>query len=281
MRLPKARPSKRYSRSVETTTRLLHVTAPLSCWHVLAVRPSNSKTGRGDGTLFELPDRTLGRRAGFAEETLAHRRAATRWLPSRLLTNPVLVARALEYISRRRCIDYAEVDVELRAKRDGRQVPEKVCATGSRFVCGDCVGDESLTEREPARSSAVVVDVRIHRSLEEVAVVRTKVPHPHVEVDDLLCVLWLTELDQPEARVGCAIDGSQNHLQVEVGRRGTPGGRARVGLSGDGGHRGQGGQRQQRGEELEHCDSLKTGLKGLRIVDAKHRTAACVIATCE
>jgi len=38
MRLPKARPPKRYSRSVETTTRLLHVTAPLSCWHVLAVR---------------------------------------------------------------------------------------------------------------------------------------------------------------------------------------------------------------------------------------------------
>src|SRR5438094_3154054 len=29
---------QRYSRSVETTTRLLHVTAPLSCWHVLAVR---------------------------------------------------------------------------------------------------------------------------------------------------------------------------------------------------------------------------------------------------
>src|SRR6266480_8060093 len=38
MRLPKARPPKRYSRSVETTTRLLHVTAPLSCWQVLAVR---------------------------------------------------------------------------------------------------------------------------------------------------------------------------------------------------------------------------------------------------
>src|SRR5205809_8078320 len=38
MRLPKALPPKRYSRSVETTTRLLHVTAPLSCWHVLAVR---------------------------------------------------------------------------------------------------------------------------------------------------------------------------------------------------------------------------------------------------
>src|SRR2546423_15674086 len=29
---------KRYSRSAETTTRLLHVTAPLSCRHVLAVR---------------------------------------------------------------------------------------------------------------------------------------------------------------------------------------------------------------------------------------------------
>src|SRR5438105_1410408 len=38
MSLPKARSPKRYSRSVETTTRLLHVTAPLSCWHVLAVR---------------------------------------------------------------------------------------------------------------------------------------------------------------------------------------------------------------------------------------------------
>src|SRR5207237_4469208 len=49
MRLPKARPPKRYSRSVETTTRLLHVTAPLSCWHVLAVRLQiqNLVGGRG------------------------------------------------------------------------------------------------------------------------------------------------------------------------------------------------------------------------------------------
>src|SRR4029077_4483323 len=31
-------PPRRYSRSVETTTRLLPLTAPLSCWHVLAVR---------------------------------------------------------------------------------------------------------------------------------------------------------------------------------------------------------------------------------------------------
>src|SRR5712691_991381 len=57
--------------------------------------------------------------------------------PSRSLADGVLVAGALQYHTSRHRVDQAEVDVELRAERDRRQVPEQVRPAGSRSVCRD------------------------------------------------------------------------------------------------------------------------------------------------
>jgi len=102
------------------------------------------------------------------------------------LADGELVAGTLQDHSRGHRVDHSEMDVELCAKRGGRQTPEQVRPAGSRWVRRDRLRDESLAECQPVRSGAVVVHVRIRRPLAGIAVVRSQVPHPDVEVDDLV-----------------------------------------------------------------------------------------------
>src|SRR5207249_10847166 len=74
------------------------------------------------------------------------RAAASRLPPFRLLGDCELVAGTLQCHSRGSRVDDAEVDIELRPKRDGRQVAEQARSARSRFVCRDRLVNRSLPD---------------------------------------------------------------------------------------------------------------------------------------